>query len=170
MMPSRPTRSLGLRVLPVFFWAAAVQASAPALGKPAPGFSLPGVSTPEKVALSSLKGKVVLLDFWASWCVPCRRLMPKLSDLKARNPKLVVLAVSVDENKTKALTFLRSVEPNLQAAHDVGQTAAEAYGLEGMPSCFLIDKKGNLRFRHDGYTAADLEKAEREALLLISEP
>ena len=139
------------------------------IGEPAPNFSLTALGTPENITLGSLRGKVVLLDFWASWCVPCRKLMPKLSNLKARNPKLVVLAVSVDESKPKALAFLRSVEPGLKAAYDSGQKAAGAFGLEGMPSCFLIDKKGNLRFRHDGYTAADLEKVERESQLLINE-
>lgn len=145
-------------------------ADKPKIGQSAPDFSLSILGSKDKITLKSLRGKVVLLDFWASWCVPCRRLMPKLSDLKDRNPTLEVLAVSVDENKTKALTFLRSVEPGMKAAHDAGQKAADAYGLEGMPSCFLIDKKGNLRFRYDGYTAADLEKVEREAQLLVNEP
>ena len=151
------------------FLVAGAAAEKPSLGQPAPNFSLMALGTKESITLESMRGKVVLLDFWASWCVPCRRLMPKLSELKTRHPNMEVLAVSVDENITKALTFLRSVEPDLKAAHDAGQKTAAAYGLEGMPSCFLIDPKGILRFRHDGYTASDVEKIEREAGLLLAE-
>jgi len=148
----------------------ALHASKPTIGKPAPDFSLAALGSKEPITLSSFKGKVVLLDFWASWCIPCKRLMPRLAELKARVPGLEILAVSVDENRDKALTFLRAVEPGLRAAHDADQKTADAYALEGMPTCFLIDKKGRLRFRHDGYTAEDLEKVEREAKLLLSEP
>ena len=149
--------------------AVCAMADKPKAGQPAPEFSLSMLGSKENITLKSFRGKVVLLDFWASWCVPCRKLMPKLANLSSRNPKLAVLAVSVDESKTKALTFLRSVDPGLKAAYDSGQKAAGAFGLEGMPSCFLIDIKGNLRFRHDGYTAADLEKVERESQFLVNE-
>ena len=149
---------------------AALHASKPSIGKPAPDFSLARLDSKEPITLSAFRGKVVLLDFWASWCLPCKRLMPKLAELKARLPGLEVLAVSVDENRDKALTFLRSVEPGLRAAHDAEQKTADAYALEGMPTCFLVDKKGRLRFRHDGYAAGDLEKIGREAKLLLSEP
>src|SRR3989338_7501934 len=156
-------------LLPILALAASLHAK-PSVGKPAPDFSLAGLGSKDSVSLSDYRGKVVLVEFWASWCVPCRRLMPKLAELKARLPELRVLALTVDESREKALTFLRSVEPGLKAAHDAGQATADAYALEGMPTCFLVDRKGRLRFRHDGYTAADLETVEREAGLLLSEP
>ena len=157
------------RVLLFAFFALGMASAKPLPGKPAPDFSLVGLESKEPITLSSFRGKVVLLDFWASWCLPCKRLMPKLGELKARLPNLEVLAVSVDMERSKALSFLRSVEPDLKAAHDSEQKAAEAYGLEGMPTCFLIDRQGRIRYRHDGYTLQDLQAVEREAKLLLAE-
>jgi thiol-disulfide isomerase/thioredoxin len=150
-------------------FAASAAVSKPIPGQPAPDFALRSLVSKEPITLSAFRGKVVLLDFWASWCLPCKKLMPKLSELKSRLPELEVVAVSVDADPNKALTFLRSVEPDLVAAHDAKQKTAEDYALEGMPTCFLIDKQGRLRYRHDGYTAEDLKKAEREARLLLAE-
>src|SRR6185295_9762977 len=159
-----------LRTLLLVLVLAAVGFSKPPVGKPAPGFSLAGLNSKENVSLSDFQGKVLLLDFWASWCMPCRRLMPMLGGLKARNPQLEIVAISVDEDRGKALTFLRGVEPGLKAAHDAEHKVADAYALEGMPTCVIIDKQGRMRFRHDGYSAGDLEKAEREIKLLLAEP
>ncbi len=127
----------------------------PHLGRQAPDFSLVGLNSgsnsEEKISLSGFRGKVVLVDFWASWCLPCRRLMPMIVEMKDREPDLEILAVSIDEDKAKALSFLRDVVPGLKAAHDPKQKTADAYGVnELMPVCFLIDKNGRLRFRHDG--------------------
>lgn len=149
--------------------AAAVCAARPPMGKPAPEFSLIGLNIKDSIALSSFRGRVVLLDFWASWCLPCKRLLPMLSDLKQRLPDLEIIAVSVDVDRNKAVSFLRGIQPNLKAAHDADQKTSEAYGVEWMPTSILVDKYGRLRFRHDGYTAPDLENVEREASLLLTE-
>ena len=145
-------------------------AGKPVLGKPAPDFLLTGLTSNDNATLSAYKGKVVLLDFWASWCLPCRRLLPMLSEMKARNPDLEILAVSVDVDKDKAISFLRDVEPGLKSARDVNQKAAETYAVEWMPVCFLIDKQGRLRFRHDSYTGGNLKLIEHEAKRLLAEP
>lgn len=144
-------------------------AKQPPLGKSAPDFSVARLNSSETVSLSSYRSKVVLLDFWASWCLPCKRLMPLLGQMKERVPDLEVLALSVDVDQNKALSFQRSVEPGLKAAYDANQKTSEAYGVTVMPTCFLIDKKGRLRFRHDGYTEQDLKKIEREVNLLLTE-
>ena len=128
----------------------------PPAGKTAPEFSLIGFDSTEKVKLSDFKGKVVLLDFWASWCLPCKKLLPMVADMKSRYPDLQVLAVSIDVDRNKAISFLRSVETGLKAAHDADQKTAAAYAVEWMPTSFLIDKRGRLRFRHDSYTERDL--------------
>ena len=96
--------------------------------------------------------------------------MPMISDMKERLPELEILALSVDVDRNKALTFQRSVEPGLKTAYDANQKVSEAYGVGQMPTCFLIDKKGRMRFRHGGYTATDLKKVERELKLLLAEP
>jgi thiol-disulfide isomerase/thioredoxin len=139
------------------------------LGKPAPNFTLSGFSPEETVTLSALKGKVVLVDFWASWCHPCRQLMPRIAEIKARFPDVEVVAISVDTDRDKALTFVRAVEPGLRPVHDSAQTVSDAYRVERMPSSFLIDKQGVLRFRHDGYSAKALVAVERQLQLLVNE-
>jgi cytochrome c biogenesis protein CcmG/thiol:disulfide interchange protein DsbE len=141
----------------------------PSVGKPAPAFVLSGLDSRDSVALSALKGKVVLIDFWASWCLPCRQLMPRIAELKARYPEVEVVAISVDANREKAITFLRAVEPSLRAVHDPDHAVADSYGVERMPSSFLIDKEGRLRFRHDGYSERDLDAMERRMRLLLDE-
>src|SRR6187431_3117143 len=88
------------------------------LGKPAPDFTLSGFSSEETVTLSALKGKVVLIDFWASWCHPCRQLMPRIAEIKTRFPDVEVIAISVDTDRDKALTFVRAIEPGLRPVHD----------------------------------------------------
>ena len=158
--------------------AAAPQAPAatPAGGKPrigdrAPGFRLEGLgkARAEAVSLEALAGQVVLIDFWASWCAPCKRTLPELARLGARHPGLKVLAVSLDEDRSKALGFLKGQDKGLLALHDAGREVAEAYDLAGMPAAVLVDRKGVLRARFDGYTERDLAGLEAEVRKLWEE-
>lgn len=141
----------------------------PSVGKAAPVFTLSGLNSQDTVVLSAFEGKVVFVDFWASWCLPCRQLMPRIAELKGRYPDVEVIAISVDANREKAITFLRAVEPSLRALHDPDHSVADSYGVERMPSSFLIDREGRLRFRHDGYSEKDLEAIERQMRLLLEE-
>ncbi len=143
-------------------------AKRPSVGKEAPAFTLDALAG-GTVSLSDFRGKVVLVDFWASWCLPCRRLMPRIAALKAAYPEIEVVAISVDANRDKAITFQRSVEPSLRTAHDGKHKVADAYGVERMPSSFLVDRDGKLRFRHDGYGEDDFEAIERQIRLLLEE-
>jgi len=143
-------------------------AKRPSVGKEAPDFTLEALAG-GTVSLSDLRGKVVLVDFWASWCLPCRRLMPRIAALKAAYPEIEVVAVSVDANRDKAITFQRAVEPSLRAAHDGDHKVADAYGVERMPTSVLIDRDGRLRFRHDGYGEKDFDALERQIRLLLEE-
>jgi thiol-disulfide isomerase/thioredoxin len=159
--------------------AAAPQAPAaapPAGGKPrigdrAPGFRLEGLgkARAEAVTLEALAGQVVLIDFWASWCAPCKRTLPELARLGARHPGLKVLAVSLDEDRAKALGFLKGRDSGLLALHDAGRVVAERYDLAGMPAAVLVDRKGVLRARFDGYTERDLAGLEAEVRKLLEE-
>ena len=164
MVPALKTLFTGLIL------AGSVHAANPPLGKPAPGFSLSLLNSKDTLTLSVFRGKVVLLDFWASWCLPCRKLMPLLTQMKEQRPELQMLAVSIDVDRDKALSFLRDVDPGFTSAYDSEQKTAKMYGVEWMPTCFLIDKKGHLRFRHDSYSGEDLKKIEREVKLLLNEP
>jgi thiol-disulfide isomerase/thioredoxin len=160
--------SVGLLLAAGGGWAAKTSAR-PSVGKPAPDFSLESLAAGGTVNLADFRGKVVLVDFWASWCLPCRQLMPRIAALKADYPDIEVIAVSVDANRDKAITFQRAVEPSLRAAHDGDHKVADSYGVERMPSSFLIDREGKLRFRHDGYGGDDFDAIERQIRLLLEE-
>ncbi|MDB5103500.1 MAG: Thioredoxin-like protein [Fibrobacteres bacterium] len=151
--------------------AGAALAAAPAPGGPAPAFTLPDlIRAKHDVSLKSLQGKVVALDFWASWCPPCRKTLPQLGAMRARHPDLVVLAVSIDEKRANALEFVKSRDSSLVFLHDAKRAVASEYDLGGMPSLVLIDRKGTLRYRHDGYTEGDAGKIEAEIKKLMEEP
>jgi thiol-disulfide isomerase/thioredoxin len=143
---------------------------APQAGSPAPDFTLPGLLAGQgEVGLRSLTGQVVVADFWASWCPPCRKTLPHLGRLAAAHPSLAVLAISVDESREKAVDFLKVREPSLIYLHDAGQSAASAYDPGGMPSLVLIDKRGVLRHRYDGYTERDFGKIAAQIRSLMEE-
>jgi cytochrome c biogenesis protein CcmG/thiol:disulfide interchange protein DsbE len=159
---------LGFLALTGAGWAAKDTAR-PATGKSAPEFTLAGLDRTDSVTLSALRGKVVFIDFWASWCLPCRRLMPLVAALKAQYPDLEVVAISVDANREKAITFLRAVEPSLRAVHDADHSVADRYGVVQMPTSFLVDREGKLRFRHDGYSEKSFAAIERQVRILLDE-
>lgn len=144
---------------------------APKPGTPAPEFTLPDLAKEGSgVSLKSLRGKVVMMDFWASWCPPCRKTLPQLGLMRDRHPGLVALAVSIDEKKANALEFLKPRDPGMIYLHDSEREVASRYDLGGMPSLFLIDRKGALRYRHDGYTEDDAGRIEAEVRKLLEEP
>lgn len=113
----------------------------------------------ESIGLSDFRGEVVLVDFWASWCVPCRGSMGALEALQEEfaGRKVRILPISVDEDLADAQGFLRRYGPNLGSAHDPQGKVAAAYKLLGMPSSFVIDQQGRLILRHEGYRKGDAD-------------
>jgi thiol-disulfide isomerase/thioredoxin len=143
---------LGLLALPA--GAAGVQA-----GQAAPPLSLPLLSagSPAVFTLASLQGKVVYLDFWASWCGPCRVSFPQLEQLRRElGPRgFEVLAVNVDEVEADALRFLQEVPVTYPVVRDGTGETPRSYGIPGMPTGFLIDRGGVIRLVHQGYRKSD---------------
>ena len=138
------------------------------IGKPAPEFSLPAVNKNETVHLNTFNGKVILIDFWATWCAPCKKALPKLSLLQNKyDEKIQVLAISVDDKKSSALKFLNKYKIDLLSLHDTQKSVAEDYGVPAMPTLFIIDKKGILRYVYEGYTEADLPDIENQIRKLL---
>jgi thiol-disulfide isomerase/thioredoxin len=165
------THSLSILCLTLGLAAAAAGTAGPRPGAPAPKFNLPDlIRARNDVSLKSLEGKVVLVDFWASWCPPCRKTLPQLGGMRLRHPSLVVLAVSEDEDRAKAMDFLKPRDTSVVFLHDAKKSAAADFDLGGMPSLYLIDKKGILRHRHDGYSERDMKAIESEIKALTEEP
>jgi peroxiredoxin len=132
--------------------------------KPAPDFELKNAGG-EAVSLSSLRGKVVLLDFWASWCEPCKKELPLLAALaKKLKPRGVeVLAVNIDEKRANAEQFLKAHKVVLEVLFDEGgKVAAARYDPPTMPTSFVIDADGVVRHVNSGFEPGDEKKLEKQ--------
>ena len=121
--------------------------------------------------LKHLRGKVVLVDFWASWCAPCRESLPQLDawhrELGARG--FSVLAVNVDTEQRKALAFLQQKPVSYPVVYDPQGYWPEQYAVKGMPSGYLVDRSGRVRAVHSGYKAKDLPRIRQEIEALLAE-
>lgn len=131
---------------------------------PAPGFSLPtrGGAT---VSLDSLKGKVVLVDFWASWCGPCQKSFPWLTSLHQRFAAkgLTIVAINLDKKREAAETFLQKVPVPFLVAFDPSAKSADAFRVSALPSTYLIGPNGDILDSHVGYDPK--RTGEMEALI-----
>lgn len=121
--------------------------------------------------LGALHGKVVLLDFWASLCAPCRRSFPWMNALQQQhgNAGLVVIAVNVDHDRPLADTFLRKVPVSFRLDQGASAELARRLGVQAMPTSFLIDRQGRVRARHAGFREAQRAERENELTLLLEE-
>jgi len=119
-------------------------------------------SRPEWPVLDKYAGKVVLVDFWASWCEPCLRSFPWMNDLQRRHGDagLVVVAVNLDQERALAEAFLKKTPANFRLEFDAAGDLARRFGVQAMPTSFLIDRRGKVRIRHAGFR--DKQRAERE--------
>lgn len=142
-------------------------------GGAAPTVALPrlgnGAAPP---AIASLKGRVVYVDFWASWCVPCRLSMPALDSLYKKHSAagLTVIGVNKDTSAEDAQKFLKRVPVGFPVARDEQDAVAKAFDVKAMPSGYLIDRKGVVRKVHRGFTVETAGVLEREIAELLKEP
>ena len=122
-------------------------------------------------SMQQLEGKVLLVDFWASWCTPCRKSFPWLNAMQQRHggDGLLVLAVNEDNERSDAQRFLQQVPAEFAVLYDQAGALAQQYQLMGMPSSFLIDKKGQIRYRHIGFKQADIAGYETQIRQLLAE-
>ncbi|EEF25627.1 conserved hypothetical protein, partial [Ricinus communis] len=165
-MSARTTRVLRMAVV----LAAALEASgASALdkGAAAPPFDLPGKDG--TVQLAKYQGKVVYVDFWASWCGPCRQSFPWMNEMQAKYGArgLQVVGVNLDAKTDDARRFLAETPARFTIAFDPAGATPRAYGIKGMPSSVLIGPDGKVLFEHAGFKEADraeLEQAIQKAL------
>jgi thiol-disulfide isomerase/thioredoxin len=124
----------------------------------------------QATSLNDLKGKVVYVDFWASWCVPCRRSFPWMNQIQQQyGDDLVVLAINLDQEAELAQQFLQDNPAAFHVEFNPNGELAQAYQVVGMPSSYLIDKRGQVRFAHTGFFSKQIPKYEHSIAQLIAE-
>lgn len=144
-------------------------------GFPVPNFVLPTLANTsvdmQTLKLSDYRGKVIYIDFWASWCMPCRRSLPALNKLhtKYSTQDFEVISINMDEDAADALKFLKSFPVNYTVVRDPKGIVAEGYELTGMPHAVIIDKVGKLRHIHEGYKKRDGTKIDQYITQILQE-
>lgn len=130
------------------------------------------LATPSWPLLGTLKGKVVLVDFWASWCSPCLRSFPWMNELQQRHAAqgLVVVAVNLDQDRALADEFLEKTPAGFKVEFDQQGALAKQFGVQAMPTSFLIDRNGRIRVRHAGFREAQRAEREQQIQQLLKEP
>jgi cytochrome c biogenesis protein CcmG/thiol:disulfide interchange protein DsbE len=131
-------------------YAASTRAANP--GAPAPPFVL-STASGDTVALAALRGRVVYVDFWASWCAPCRRSFPWMNAMQARyaGDGLAIVGVNVDKRRADAQRFLRDTPASFTFVYDAEGSTPAAYDVKGMPSSYVIDRAGNVVAVEEGF-------------------
>lgn len=152
----------------LLFAAAATGAELPATS--APDFTLP---TPEgkSVTLAALKGDVVMINFWASWCAPCRQEFPLLDAMYKRFKPLgfTLVGVNVDQEPNAARALLREVPVSFPIGLDSAMTVSTTYQVMVMPTTVFVDRKGKVRHVHQGYRPGDEAAYEKQLRTLLKE-
>jgi thiol-disulfide isomerase/thioredoxin len=150
-------------------WASA--SSAIDVGAVAPNVSGVGLVDEKPVSLSALRGRVVLIDFWASWCGPCKVSLPELNTLRGEliqaghGDRFEIIAVNVDTNAKAALRFLNKQPVDYPLIGDAQGTWPQAFDLPTMPSSYLIGPDGRVAEIHSGYKPGDAETSLKPAIL-----
>jgi len=141
-------------------------------GQPAPAFSAHSLDGDATLSLGAYRGKVVYLDFWASWCGPCQTAMPLLESLRNEFPadQFQILAVNVDQDGDKAKSFLARHKVGYPSVTDPEGRLPSTYGLKTMPTSYIIDKNGVVRFVHAGFRASDIDELRSQIKSLLGTP
>lgn len=135
----------------------------------APAINLPDANG-STVQLENLKGKVVYLDFWASWCEPCKKSFPWMHQIKQNyaDQGFEILAINLDKDRKLADKFLKEMDVNFIVAFDEKGESASDYKLRGMPSSYLIDRDGNVYASHIGFRDNDKASLEQAIKSLLN--
>ena len=161
-----------LSLLLVCFFSATVltQSNAASMKGPAPNFTLKSLAG-KNLKLSEMTGNVVLINFWASWCGPCREEMPLLNDLHKKYEPLgfTVLGVNVEEDAKNARGFLKNFPVDFPVLLDNKNQVSKQYNVIAMPTTVVVDRDGNVRFLHKGYKPGDEDKYRKMVKKLVRE-
>lgn len=140
-------------------------------GQPAPLFKAEPLQGSRPVELEQFRGKVVYLDFWASWCAPCRQSLPALEQMRGEHGErgFEVIAVNVDEVSQDGLDFLEKYPVTYPTVRDPEGRLARLYGVRTMPMSYLIDRQGVVRHVHQGFNKKDLPRLDAAVRKLVAE-
>jgi len=169
------TRKLGSRLITItvaallFSLAMPTSLAASSISKAAPDFTLPGIQGQK--SLDDYHGQYLYVDFWASWCGPCRQSFPWMNDMQSRYEShgLKILAINLDEKRDDAIRFLDEVTAEVDIAFDALGLTAQAFSVQGMPSSYLINPAGEIVYRHIGFRKRDMQELEAQIALLMGE-
>jgi len=157
------------------------------LGAMAPDFVLPLLANPSSqqaqaaanqdaryavLQLSEYRGRVVYLDFWQSSCLPCREALPLLSQLREEFDRqdIEILGINTDSRPQDALAFMDAYPVTYPVVNDPGAVVAEKYGLNGLPTAYLIGRDGTIQGVHEGFAPDDLNKIRARLFALSTQP
>ena len=133
------------------------------VGVHAPAFSRPPVVGQSALSTDNAKGKVLVVDFWATYCKPCEKEFPKLQALADKHAgKMLVYGLSEDETTDGIAAFVKKTGVRFPIGWDEGNTISQRYKLEKMPTSYVVDRKGIIRFVHGGYTEGAEEQIARQ--------
>jgi thiol-disulfide isomerase/thioredoxin len=133
------------------------------LGAPAPNFSLPTQGTKDsgELSLASADGKVRLIDFWATWCQPCRLSFPKYQELQQRyGERIAIFAISEDDDNQGIAGFAAETGATFTLLWDQSKAVSAGYSVEAMPTLFIVDQNGLVRHVHSGFRAGDEDQID----------
>ena len=149
-------RLLGYAILPViaivtgtYYWLFQRPADTPVVGRQAPAFQLPALDGGEQ-SLSAYRGRPVIVNFWATWCEPCKQEMPALQAETASRPDLVVLGIDNVESAVKVRPYVEQLGVHFPILLDQDGSAVERYQVSGLPTSFFVDRSGVLRYVYRG--------------------
>ena len=149
---------------------AAATAAALSVGEVPPPIDMPDRNG-KKVDLAALRGNVVVVDFWASWCGPCKEELPVLESFhrKYADEGLVIVGINIDTNTKKMNNFLKGSPVSFRIVHDPKIELAQRYEPSTMPSSYFIGRDGKLRYIHEGFRKKDAEAIEARIKALLAE-
>lgn len=141
------------------------------VGDLAPNVELKSIHSGELLSLESLRGKVVLIDFWSSWCASCRQSLPYFDELRKKltGEKFEVYAVNLDDKKKEALAFLKNIPVSYPIVWDETQDSPEQFAITRMPTSFLLDKDGVIRSVYVEFKKSDISGFELDIRRLLAE-
>ena len=169
-MKNKTLKSLFIIGMTLVFSMSISYAASEKLSGKAPNFTLKSRSG-KNIKLSELRGQVVMLNFWASWCGPCRKEMPILQKIHKKYKRLgfTLLGVNVEENSRDAINYLKDVKVSFPILFDNKQRVSKLYNVSAMPTTVIIDRNGNKRFIHKGYKAGYERDYKKQIKKLLRE-